>query len=268
MNSLLPMISFQAVAGERTLLKTRTIVVVKPQRLPGRIDALVKSGCRDSPCDCGRVVSHARRADTADEDRAANRFGWELAQFLRHSAETTPRGAAKRDDSGEPAKPERPNRKGPKRRRPTPAAAPRPKARPKKAPPADARCGLCGKSEKLRRTECCGHWICDDQENYRLFSFERNSCDRNHQRLTLCASHHQEEHEGRWQDCAKCRELCEPEMVAWFGTNEYNFEKMPNPPKFRPTFCSRCHRRIVLSAESYSTGPRGYRCLECGPGER
>jgi len=50
-------------------------------------------------------------------------------------------------------------------------------------------CGLCGKSEKLTRTECCGAWICDDEDKYVLFSYAYNSCYRNHSRYTLCASH-------------------------------------------------------------------------------
>jgi hypothetical protein len=34
--------------------------------------------------------------------------------------------------------------------------------------PSDAapRCGLCGKHEQLTRTDCCGQWICDDEDNY------------------------------------------------------------------------------------------------------
>src|ERR1039458_3867900 len=40
------------------------------------------------------------------------------------------------------------------------------------------RCGLCGKKGKLTRTECCGQWICDDEDNYVVFSYARNSCHR------------------------------------------------------------------------------------------
>jgi hypothetical protein len=38
------------------------------------------------------------------------------------------------------------------------------------------RCGLCGKTKKLTKTECCGEWICDDEDKYVLFSYARNSC--------------------------------------------------------------------------------------------
>lgn len=26
------------------------------------------------------------------------------------------------------------------------------------------RCGLCGKTKNLTKTECCGNWICDDED--------------------------------------------------------------------------------------------------------
>ena len=68
------------------------------------------------------------------------------------------------------------------------------------------RCGLCGKTKKLTRTECCGRWICDDEDQYILFSYERNSCHRNHQRYTLCGYHHVEGHSGDWKDCVECRD--------------------------------------------------------------
>ena len=52
------------------------------------------------------------------------------------------------------------------------------------------RCGLCGKTENLTKTECCGQWICDDEDQYVMFSFARNSCWRNHRRFTLCGYHY------------------------------------------------------------------------------
>lgn len=38
------------------------------------------------------------------------------------------------------------------------------------------RCGLCGKTTNLTKTECCGTWICDDEHKYVMFSYARNSC--------------------------------------------------------------------------------------------
>jgi hypothetical protein len=125
------------------------------------------------------------------------------------------------------------------------------------------RCGLCGSTKKLTKTECCGNWICDDEHTYRLFSYARNSCHRNHDRYTLCASHHAEGHAGRWQDCEKCRKNFETEMYVWYGTNEYNFEKLQNPPQFEPTLCRDCGRRISLGEDGYMISGGHYYCQRC-----
>jgi hypothetical protein len=125
------------------------------------------------------------------------------------------------------------------------------------------RCGLCGKTGNLTRTECCGNWICDDEDNYVMFSFARNSCHRNHNRYTLCGFHFHEDHDGDWKTCGECRQSIEPEMYVWYGTNEYNFEKLANPPTFSPTYCSRCHRVIKLGTEGFSQQGRKYMCEEC-----
>jgi hypothetical protein len=124
-------------------------------------------------------------------------------------------------------------------------------------------CGLCGKTEKLTKTDCCDNWICDDEDQYQLFSFAHNSCDRNHRRYTLCGAHYAEEHSGRWQDCQECRDGFETEMYVYFGTNEYNFEKLVNPPKYDPTRCAECSRVIRLGYDAYSYGPEGYLCAKC-----
>lgn len=125
------------------------------------------------------------------------------------------------------------------------------------------RCGLCGKTKNLIKTECCGNWICDDEHKYVMFSYARNSCSRNHRRYTLCGYHYNEGHKGDWKTCKKCRSDFEPEMVVWYGTNEYNFEKMPDPPSFTPTKCSKCGQVIVLGNGGYAHGPDGYTCGEC-----
>jgi hypothetical protein len=125
------------------------------------------------------------------------------------------------------------------------------------------KCGLCGKTQNLTKTECCGNWICDDEHEYRLFSFAHNSCSRNHARYTLCGSHYAEGHPGSWQDCQACRELRETELYVYFGTNEYNFEKLVNVPKYEPTRCVDCKRIIRLGTEGYSYGKGGYCCAKC-----
>lgn len=106
------------------------------------------------------------------------------------------------------------------------------KIRPKRAAAARPRCGLCGKTAKLTRTECCRQSICDDEDAYVLFSYARNSCHRNHRRFTLCGYHHAEGHRGSWKDCSRCRREFETEIYVYYGTNEYNFEKLEDPPAY------------------------------------
>jgi SWIM/SEC-C metal-binding protein len=125
------------------------------------------------------------------------------------------------------------------------------------------RCGLCGKTNKLTKTECCGHWICDDEANYKLFSYERNSCYRNHRRYTLCGSHYASNHSGRWQDCKKCKDGLDTEMYVYFGTNEYNFEKLENPPKVKPKKCIKCGATIRRGSGGYSVRGKEYWCEDC-----
>jgi len=125
------------------------------------------------------------------------------------------------------------------------------------------RCGLCGKTENLTKTECCDQWICDDEDQYRLFSFAQNSCSRNHRRYTLCGFHFAEGHPGDWKECPQCGDAFETEMYVSHGTNEYNFEKLENPPEYEPTKCGQCGKVISLGKEGYSQGPEGYLCERC-----
>jgi hypothetical protein len=128
---------------------------------------------------------------------------------------------------------------------------------------AKPRCGLCGKTKNLMQTSCCGNWICNDHHKYVLFSYARNSCARNHDRYTLCSFHHQNGHKGHWKDCEVCRKSFQTEIYVWYGTNEYNFEVLENPPHFEPTHCDRCGVVIKLGTDGYSTGPRGTLCERC-----
>ena len=129
------------------------------------------------------------------------------------------------------------------------------------------RCGLCGKTENLVRTECCGNWICNDEDKYVIFSYARNSCHRNHDQFTLCAGHHHLGHEGDWKTCKKCRTSFEAEMYVWYGTNEYNFEKLENPPSFKPTHCISCGVVIKLGEDGYTKSKDGYSCASCSHDE-
>lgn len=125
------------------------------------------------------------------------------------------------------------------------------------------KCGLCGKTTKLIKTPCCNHWICDDQDKYVLFSYARNSCFRNHDRYTLCSYHYHEGHEGSWQNCTKCSKAFELEMYVYFGTNEYNFEKLKSLPKYEPTKCSKCGQIIRLGEDGCTMSGKEYWCEKC-----
>lgn len=127
-------------------------------------------------------------------------------------------------------------------------------------------CGLCGnKRKKLTTTDCCGKLICDDEGSYVLFSYARNSCSRNHRRFTLCGYHQVEDHKGNWKTCKECRDSFDTEDYVWYGTNEYNFEKLPDPPKFESTHCTKCNIVIKRGEEGYTSIPNGkYLCELCG----
>ncbi|MEW6730860.1 MAG: hypothetical protein AB1489_05960 [Acidobacteriota bacterium] len=126
------------------------------------------------------------------------------------------------------------------------------------------RCGLCGKTRKLTKTPCCDQWICDDEDKYVMFSYARNSCHRNHDRYTLCSYHFNEGHNGDWQQCKKCRKSFKTEIYVWYGTNEYNFTKLENPPEYQPTKCASCNKVINLGEDGYVVkGKDDYYCLEC-----
>ena len=125
------------------------------------------------------------------------------------------------------------------------------------------KCGLCGATKKLTRTECCGNWICDDEGKYVLFSYAHTSCSRNHRRYTICGYHFEAGHDGPWKECQKCRKDINPELYAYNATNEYNFDVLENPPPFEPTKCSKCGQVIRLSEGGYSMKGGQYKCFKC-----
>ncbi|MEK9130443.1 MAG: hypothetical protein AAB526_03575 [Patescibacteria group bacterium] len=125
------------------------------------------------------------------------------------------------------------------------------------------KCGLCGKTKNLIKTECCGNWICNDTHKYVMFSYDRNSCYRNHDRYTICSYHNHEGHSGDWKICKKCRDDFETENYVDMATNEYNFEKLENPPKYEPTKCIKCGCVIKLADGGYSMNKEGYVCMNC-----
>ncbi len=44
-----------------------------------------------------------------------------------------------------------------------------------------------------------------------------------------------------------------PKCMSGTGTNEYNFEKLPNPPAFKPIKCAKCGRIIHLGEDGYTS---------------
>jgi len=125
------------------------------------------------------------------------------------------------------------------------------------------RCGLCGKTKKLTKTECCNQWICDDEDKYVIFSYATNSCHRNHRRYTLCGFHYAEGHGGDWRNCLICRNAFETEVYVFYGTNEFNFQKLENPPAYLPTKCARCGIIIFMGYDTHSKKGGEYWCEEC-----
>jgi hypothetical protein len=85
--------------------------------------------------------------------------------------------------------------------------------------------------------------------------------------FTICGLHGNERHEGRWQDCAQCRENGPLEMYVDWATNEYNFEKLENPPPFEPTHCGGCGVVIRLAKDSFSMREGKYFCEACNTRE-
>lgn len=127
----------------------------------------------------------------------------------------------------------------------------------------EPRCGLCGATKNLTKTECCDQWICDDEANYVMFSYARNSCSRNHQRYTLCSYHFNEGHQGQWQTCEKCRKDFETPFYVEMATNDCNFVKLENPPEFEPVRCHKCKSVINVGTDGFSMGRDGYTCMNC-----
>ncbi len=56
-------------------------------------------------------------------------------------------------------------------------------------------------------------------------------------------------------------------MYVWYGTNEYNFERLENPPEFEPTLCSKCGTRIVLGEDGFTISGDEYWCEQCAARE-
>jgi hypothetical protein len=130
----------------------------------------------------------------------------------------------------------------------------------------EPKCGLCGKGGRLIKTACCDNWICDDADQYVMFSYARNSCWRNHDNYTVCAYHYHNEHQGDWLDCQECVDNFDTEDYVDMATNEYNFVKLQDPPHFEPTVCCKCGKVIKRNEEGYSRLGEDFTCDNCSDG--
>ena len=52
-------------------------------------------------------------------------------------------------------------------------------------------------------------------------------------------------------------------MYVYYGTNEYNFEKLKNPPEYKPTKCEQCKTIINLGEDAFSMKGGKYFCYDC-----
>jgi hypothetical protein len=156
----------------------------------------------------------------------------------------------------------------------------------RKSGKARSRCGICGKTTKLKKTECCGQWICDDWNPGGLPSCATNSCSRNHARLTLCGYHFTNKHPGDVDSCLLCKKAFEEEIYIYLKTNEYNIrvpgkQSKKKQPVKRPVkqpvlslkagssgetdTCSICNGKINLVDDSYTIKGEDYYCVACMP---
>lgn len=133
------------------------------------------------------------------------------------------------------------------------------------------KCFVCHSSSSevdITFTECCNLPICDNSHEYEMFSYSRDFCSRSHDRYTACASHHHENHEGDWRECAECNIDTSLGARSWYSTNR--FCATPCQEKFLPqgsmlTFpCESCKCRMLPGHSAYSVARGGkLYCEDC-----
>lgn len=128
-------------------------------------------------------------------------------------------------------------------------------------------CGVCGKSDgPLTITECCGNLICDNEDEYVMFSYSRQFCARSHRRYTTCGAHSSEGHSGDWRNCEDCNKG-RGKSKSWYSTNGYNFtpglEKYYPKGQYITEACSTCNKRIATGFEGHGFSATGVVCMGC-----
>lgn len=115
-------------------------------------------------------------------------------------------------------------------------------------PKSNTQCSLCEKKNQeaylanglgLTKTNCCDHWICDDDHTYKLNSYLENSCYRNHSKQTICGIHYKSGHKGLWKSCKECKNDIKKTIYDDQSTNKYNFDKLTKIQKDE-IWCRNC----------------------------
>ena len=85
-------------------------------------------------------------------------------------------------------------------------------------------CRFCGReSVPLVKTPCCGHWICCDTDFISIGG--GGYCQNEHERFSLCYSHHSDGHKGSWQECELCKNF-------WSQDEYKEYTGFINTPRF------------------------------------
>jgi len=113
-------------------------------------------------------------------------------------------------------------------------------------------CGAGGSEVKLGRTDCCNLPVCDNEEEYQMFSYSRDFCKRSHSRYTSCGFHHNNRHAGDWRECTKCDDELPQDtsgVRSWYSTNGFNvtpaLERCLTQGSYLTKPCSGCKGRIM-----------------------
>ena len=130
------------------------------------------------------------------------------------------------------------------------------------------KCGLCGNGKgPFTRTECCKRLVCDDEGSYRMMSYSRIHCVRNHRRYSICGHHHAEGHKGKWQNCKKCKKDHDAKKRVSYdyasragNPFKFNFDQDVvefDWPRIKFPKCDSCRRAIDTMMENF------IRCFAC-----
>lgn len=138
-------------------------------------------------------------------------------------------------------------------------------------------CKLCSKGwsdVRLKRTYCCKQVVCNNEDEYQMFSYSRQFCNRSHSRYTLCGYHGNERECKKhrdWRLCTECVKCDDPTRVAdklWRGLNSYNIYPMLAKDVPRHSLCetcSKCQKKFISGVEGSTHSREGISCPRCNP---